>query len=279
MESLRGLAGSTDGIAVIDSDDLDKGMKRISDDLTSVLLVRVLLDEWKTRRQVPQHRGAREAAPASTCARAKGTAPRRRLKSPRRRLPPLRRPARARLGCRRQCRRWRGSDGLAPESERGCAQVCRRSVPVRSVGGGRAFGRTGQRIATRRGHGQYHGRRGRQVRECAGDSAARRALVRGAGDAAAGFGSGPQLDVRARLTGPDSSIDGLSGNTSVNLSSANPQPMLFRRGPVTGNKLVPAASFLSAGPNVRASSSRRPPTQSPVPGACSIAAASRSPFP
>ena len=59
-----------------------------------------------------------------------------------------------------------------------------------------------------------------------------------------GFASAAQLDVRARLTGPDSSIDGLSGNTSVDLSSADPQPMLFRRGPVTGNKLVPAASFL-----------------------------------
>ena len=39
MESLRGLAGSTDGIAVLDSNDLDKGMKRISDDLTLYYLL------------------------------------------------------------------------------------------------------------------------------------------------------------------------------------------------------------------------------------------------
>ena len=62
MESLRGLAGSTDGIAVLDSNDLDKGMKRIFDDLTSYYLLGFLLDEWKTRRQVPQHQGARETA-------------------------------------------------------------------------------------------------------------------------------------------------------------------------------------------------------------------------
>ena len=54
--------------------------------------------------------------------------------------------------------------------------------------------------------------------------------------------SGLDLDVRARMTGPDA--DGISANTSVGLRSGETQPMLFRRGQVTGNKLVPAASFL-----------------------------------
>ena len=39
MDSLRDLAGSTDGLAVLDTNDLDAGMKRISDDLTSYYLL------------------------------------------------------------------------------------------------------------------------------------------------------------------------------------------------------------------------------------------------
>ena len=39
IEVMRTLAGNTDGIAVVNSNDLDKGMKRISDDLTSYYLL------------------------------------------------------------------------------------------------------------------------------------------------------------------------------------------------------------------------------------------------
>ncbi len=39
IEVMRTLAGNTDGIAVVDSNDLDRGMKRISDDLTSYYLL------------------------------------------------------------------------------------------------------------------------------------------------------------------------------------------------------------------------------------------------
>ena len=39
IESLRTLAENTDGIAVVDNNDLDKGLKRISDDLTSYYLL------------------------------------------------------------------------------------------------------------------------------------------------------------------------------------------------------------------------------------------------
>ena len=39
IESLRTLAENTDGIAVVNSNDLDKGLRRISDDLTSDYLL------------------------------------------------------------------------------------------------------------------------------------------------------------------------------------------------------------------------------------------------
>ena len=39
MDSIRTLADGTDGIAVVDSNDLDKGLKKISDDLTSYYLL------------------------------------------------------------------------------------------------------------------------------------------------------------------------------------------------------------------------------------------------
>jgi hypothetical protein len=59
----------------------------------------------------------------------------------------------------------------------------------------------------------------------------------------AGIATGA-FDVRARMTGPDPSFEGLSGNTTVDLAAKDSQPMLFRRGPVTGNRMVPAATFL-----------------------------------
>jgi hypothetical protein len=52
------------------------------------------------------------------------------------------------------------------------------------------------------------------------------------------------VDVRARVTDPDPAIQQLSGNTSVSLGTDSAQPMLFRRGPISGNRLVPAATFL-----------------------------------
>jgi hypothetical protein len=52
------------------------------------------------------------------------------------------------------------------------------------------------------------------------------------------------LDVRARMTGPDPSVAGLAGNITIDPAGGDAQPMLFRRGPTTGNRVVPAATFL-----------------------------------
>ena len=62
IENLRTLAENTDGIAVVNNNDLDKGLKRISDDLTSVLSPRLLLDQSQARWAVPHAESARQAA-------------------------------------------------------------------------------------------------------------------------------------------------------------------------------------------------------------------------
>jgi VWFA-related protein len=51
------------------------------------------------------------------------------------------------------------------------------------------------------------------------------------------------LQVRARLTGADPAADSLGGVLTVDVPDGMGQPLLFRRGPATGNRVVPAASF------------------------------------
>lgn len=52
------------------------------------------------------------------------------------------------------------------------------------------------------------------------------------------------LEVRARLTGSQPDAARLADSIHVPLTAGTQQPLLFRRGPTTGNKLQPAATFL-----------------------------------
>ena len=51
------------------------------------------------------------------------------------------------------------------------------------------------------------------------------------------------LDIRATLTGTDPDAERFSDILSLDLVSSSTQPMIYRRGPATGNRLLPAASF------------------------------------
>jgi hypothetical protein len=51
------------------------------------------------------------------------------------------------------------------------------------------------------------------------------------------------VQVRARLTGADPAAEGLGGVLTVDVPQAIGQPLVFRRGPSTGNRVLPAASF------------------------------------
>ena len=51
------------------------------------------------------------------------------------------------------------------------------------------------------------------------------------------------LEIRATLAGTDPDAERFTDTLSLDLQAAASQPMLFRRGPATGNRLLPAASF------------------------------------
>ena len=59
---MRTLADATDGIAVMDTNDLDKGLRKISDDLTSYYLLGYYSTNAQARWRVSIAEGPREAA-------------------------------------------------------------------------------------------------------------------------------------------------------------------------------------------------------------------------
>jgi len=56
-------------------------------------------------------------------------------------------------------------------------------------------------------------------------------------------GASGELDVRARLAATESPTMPLSDAVRVSLAPSGVQPLLFRRGVTTGNRLLPAADF------------------------------------
>ena len=60
IEVLRTLADATDGLAVMNTNNLDSVMKRIADDLDLVLPAGVLLDELEAGWGLPSHQRARQ---------------------------------------------------------------------------------------------------------------------------------------------------------------------------------------------------------------------------
>jgi VWFA-related protein len=243
LDSLRTLAGATDGIAVLNNNDLDTGMKRISDDLTSYYLLGYYstngkLDgrfhNIKVRVKRPgvnvRARKGYRAATASEVATAKAAAA-------------------APAGD--------GSSALNAAISslariRADSRLNLNAVALRST--------AGSAVSTLLVAGELPAASGADSLRAGGtvditvsasgqSSTARVTLAPGERSFAvpvtlpAGIATGA-LDVRARMTGPDPSFEGLSGSTSVDLAAKDAQPMLFRRGPFTGNRLVPAATFL-----------------------------------
>ena len=61
IENLRTLADATDGLAVVDNNNLERGVRRIVDDLTSYYLLGYYSTNAKLDGRVPLDQGAREA--------------------------------------------------------------------------------------------------------------------------------------------------------------------------------------------------------------------------
>jgi VWFA-related protein len=244
IDSLRGLAGQTDGMAVLNNNDLDTGMKRISDDLSSYYLLGYYSTNGKLDGQfhnikvrvkrpgvdVRARRGYR-AATATEVTRARAAA-----------AAPGGEAAAALTAAMSSLSRIR------PDSRMGLNAVALKA-------GGSATPTAilvaGELPATTAGGEPMRADRTVEVTVSAGGRSSSAQVTLGPGDRSFSVSvpvpvadGATSLDVRARMLGAATSVDALTAVTSVALSGSDAQPMVFRRGPATGNRLVPAASFL-----------------------------------
>ena len=242
IETLRTLADATDGIAVLNNNDLDTGLRRISDDLSSYYLLGYYSTNGKLDGRfhsikvrvkrpgvdVRARKGYRSATAAEiTAAKAAAPAP----------VPD-----------------WLANVTSAISSLariRPDSRLSLNAVPVPAAGS-RAVSTVwiaGELLAVSGtdpwGMG---GTVDLDVKAGASSATARVTLA----PAQRSFAlpvtlSSPvdsgSLQVRARLTGADPAAEGLGGVLTVDVPKGVGQPMVFRRGPSTGNRVLPAASF------------------------------------
>jgi VWFA-related protein len=242
LDSLRTLADATDGIAVLNNNDLDAGMKRISADLSSYYLLgyystNAKLDgrfhNIKVRVKRPgvdvrARKGYRAATTAEVSAARAAAAP-----------PEGEGQAAVNTAMSSLAR-------IRPDSRLSLNAVGLRSAGASAVSTVLVAGELPSASGTdslRAG-----GTVDITISKSGKSSTAQVTLAPGERSFAVPVsltaGMTGALDVRARMTGPDPAMDGLSGNTSVDVTSADAQPVIFRRGPTSGNRMVPAASFL-----------------------------------
>lgn len=244
LDSLRSLAGATDGIAVLNNNDLDAGMKRISDDLTSYYLLgyystngkldgRFHTIKVRVKRpgvDVRARKGYRAATTAEVAAAKTAAAP-----PATEGLTAVNAAMSALARIRPDSRLNLNAVALRPAGSTAVSTVLvAGELPLMS---GTDSLRAGSTIDI-------------SVSAAGKSSTAQVTLAPGERSFAVpvtlppGIGTGAlELTVRARMTGPNASMDELSGNTSLAIGSRDTQPMLFRRGPATGNRMVPAATF------------------------------------
>lgn len=238
LDSLRALAATTDGLAVMNSNDLDIGMKRISDDLSSYYLLGYYstaggsdgrFHNIKVRVKRPgvsvrARRGYRAATAAEIAAARTAAAP-------------------------------PGGDSMAPVTAalallgriRDDARVTLNAVALPGVTPFTVLVEGELPAAPSAGGSRTPGPVEVTVSAGGLTAAAQAGLAGGARSFAlpldlSGAQPGAQVSVRAHIAGAGPDGSDLSGSTTID--PANPQPAIFRRGPATGNRLVPAASYL-----------------------------------
>ena len=238
IEVMRTLAGNTDGIAVVNGNDLDKGMKRISDDLTSYYLLgyystNAKLDgrfrSLKVKVKLPgvevrARRGYRAATEAEVnTARRAADAP----------VPEATRAVNAaidRLGRVRPDARFR-INAIAGAGAK----------PTIWVAGEL------QSAAGRPDDFAQGGTADIQVTAGSTSTTARVALKPGERTFLATVplpaGAAGEISIRARLTATEGGAMPLSDMLQVETASSGMQPLLFRRGVTTGNRVLPAADL------------------------------------
>lgn len=234
LESLHDLALSTDGLAVVDHNNLDRGLRRIADDLTSYYLLgyystntkldgryrRVTVKVRQPGVEVRARRGyraatAEEAAAARRAAEAPAPAAGNTVTAALGSLARIRPDARFRISATA----LQGAPGtiwVAGEVPPGDDAVTMGgSVDVEASAGGAA---STARVVLKPGERAFL------------------ATLKAPAPAA------EQISVRARLTS-DSLPSPLTESIQVDASAGVGSPVLFRRGPSTGNRLLPAADY------------------------------------
>ncbi len=236
--AMANLASATDGIAVMNSNDLDAGLRRIADDLSAYYLLgyysanpkldgRYRTITVRVKRPGIQIR-ARQGYRAPTEAEVAAARP-----AP---AAPAASPVSAVAAALAALTRVRQD-----------ARFRMHAIPVRSTDTGAV---TAVWVAGELPPQQGWTQGGTAVLDITGGGASGGAKVTlKPGDRA--FltsipvqGAATTIEVRGRLTSPDPSVTPFAETIRLDVSpGASPQPLLFRRGPSTGNRLQPAADF------------------------------------
>jgi VWFA-related protein len=241
-DTLRTLAENTDGMTVQGSNDLDIGLKRIANDLSSYYLLGYLSSNAKLDGKyhnikvrvkrpgvdVRARRGYRSATEAEvTAARKAANPPTTSSKDS---------VTTAMSSLSRLRADWRFSMNAVPIAAAGSKQISTIWVAGEVPAGeaGRAW-TNGGTIAL-------------DIR--AGDATATARVPLAAGERAFAVPvklsspvSSGDLNVRASLTATDPSAAPVTDILQLDVATSVGQPMLFRRGPATGNRQVPAGNF------------------------------------
>ncbi|HET7219063.1 MAG TPA: VWA domain-containing protein, partial [Vicinamibacterales bacterium] len=235
IEMMRTLAENTDGMAVVNNNDLDAGLRRISDDLTSYYLLGYyssnsrLDGRFRTLKVRVKQPGvdvrARKGYRAATAEEV--AAARRAADAPVPESKATVTSAIDRLGRIRAESRFAINVAPGPNGKLWVAGELR---PPASGPDDFAQGATG-------------------TVEIVGQSSSRTAVTLKAGERTflasldVPSGTGGQIDVRARLTATDGAASPVMDTMRVDADPASMQPLIFRRGVTTGNRVVPAADF------------------------------------
>jgi VWFA-related protein len=238
IEVMKTMAGNTDGIAVVDSNSLDLGMKRISDDLTSYYLLgyystNAKLDgrfrslKVKVKQpgvEVRARRGYRAATAAEVnAARSAADAP----------VPEATRAVNAaidRLERVRPDARFR-INAIAGAGTRPTVWVAGELQSAAGRPDDFAQGGTAD------------------IQVTAGSTSTTARVSMNPGErtflttAPLPAGAAGEISIRARLTATQGGAMPLSDSLQVDTASSGMQPLLFRRGVTTGNRVLPAADL------------------------------------
>ena len=236
-DAMANLASATDGIAVMNSNDLDAGLRRIAEDLSAYYLLgyystnpkldgkfrTITVRVKRPGVEIRARRGYRapteaEVSAARTAPAASATTPESSVAS-----------ALAALARVRQDARFRMHAIAVGSTDAGPATTVWVAGELPSQQG---WGQGGTAVIDISGGGASGGT---QVTLKAGERAFLASIpVQGAATT---------IDVRGRLTSPDPSVTPFAETIRLDVSGTSPQPLLFRRGPSTGNRLQPAADF------------------------------------